>query len=84
MSQVVSPKIAVIGAGISGIGVANELIKHGFTNVTIFEALDRIGGRIATQYFESTGESADRNVCIMERQSEITNASIRVVVFSSY
>jgi monoamine oxidase len=40
-------KIVVIGAGASGIMVANILSKKGF-GVTILEAEDRIGGRIHT------------------------------------
>jgi tryptophan 2-monooxygenase len=51
-----TPKIAVIGAGISGIAAANELIKHGLTDVTVYEALKRIGGRINTIYYEPNGK----------------------------
>jgi len=35
----------VIGAGLSGLTCANELIKKNY-QVTIVEAMDRIGGRI--------------------------------------
>ena len=42
------PRIGIIGAGISGIGAGRELLKNGFTNFVIFEASDRIGGRIRT------------------------------------
>ncbi|KAK9357823.1 hypothetical protein V1504DRAFT_335950 [Lipomyces starkeyi] len=40
-----SPKIAIIGAGIAGISCARTLLEYGF-DVTIFEARERIGGRI--------------------------------------
>ncbi|KAK9322212.1 hypothetical protein V1517DRAFT_324047 [Lipomyces orientalis] len=40
-----SPKIAIIGAGTAGISCARTLLEYGF-DVTIFEARDRIGGRI--------------------------------------
>lgn len=40
-------KIIVIGAGISGLMAARQLREFGF-DVTIYEARDRIGGRIAT------------------------------------
>ncbi|KAK9367004.1 hypothetical protein V1509DRAFT_202542 [Lipomyces kononenkoae] len=40
-----APKIAIVGAGTAGISCARTLLKHGF-DVTIFEARDRIGGRI--------------------------------------
>lgn len=40
-------KIFIVGAGIAGIAAAQMLQSHGYT-VTIFEARDRIGGRIWT------------------------------------
>lgn len=38
-------RIAVVGAGITGLTTARELLRCGFTNLTLFEASDRIGGR---------------------------------------
>lgn len=46
-----SSEIFIIGAGISGITAASKLIAHGFTNVTILEAENRIGGRIESVKF---------------------------------
>jgi monoamine oxidase len=40
--------IAVIGAGVAGLAAADELRRKGFT-LAVFEARDRIGGRILTQ-----------------------------------
>jgi len=40
--------VAVVGAGAAGMTVARELLRCGF-NVTIFEASDRIGGRLYTR-----------------------------------
>ncbi len=40
-------EIAVIGAGVSGLGAAQQLADAGFV-VRVFEAQDRIGGRIRT------------------------------------
>lgn len=40
-----SPNVAVIGAGFSGLSCANVLKQSG-ANVTIFEARDRVGGRV--------------------------------------
>lgn len=40
------PKIVIIGAGIAGIAAGNKLSKEGFADFKIFEASDRIGGRI--------------------------------------
>ncbi len=44
------PKIAILGAGPMGLGVAYELCKHGVTPV-VFEADDRIGGMTASMKF---------------------------------
>jgi cation diffusion facilitator CzcD-associated flavoprotein CzcO len=38
------PRIAIIGAGFSGLGLAIQLGKAGFRNFTIFEKADRVGG----------------------------------------
>lgn len=45
-------KIAVIGAGEAGLSSAFELRKIG-CDITIFEASQRIGGRVFTWYFDS-------------------------------
>ena len=43
-----STKTVIIGAGISGISAAVNLLKHSYDEFLIFEANDRIGGRIHT------------------------------------
>ncbi|KAF2186549.1 FAD/NAD(P)-binding domain-containing protein [Zopfia rhizophila CBS 207.26] len=40
-----TPHVCIVGAGISGLRCASELLAHG-VQVTIIEARDRIGGRI--------------------------------------
>jgi cation diffusion facilitator CzcD-associated flavoprotein CzcO len=39
-----SLRIAIIGAGPSGIAAGHELLAHGFTNFTLYEATDAVGG----------------------------------------
>lgn len=39
-------KVAIIGAGIAGLNAAHTLTKNGFTNFTIFESSNRVGGRM--------------------------------------
>ncbi|CAI4229571.1 unnamed protein product [Auanema sp. JU1783] len=41
-----SPKIAIIGAGIAGLSAAKRLTELGFSDYQVFEGSDRIGGRI--------------------------------------
>lgn len=43
--------IVIVGAGVSGIAAGVRLFDAGFTNVTILEAEQRVGGRIRTVPF---------------------------------
>jgi cation diffusion facilitator CzcD-associated flavoprotein CzcO len=38
------PRIVVVGAGFGGLGVAHRLVAEGFTDITILERADDIGG----------------------------------------
>lgn len=56
------PRVAVVGAGISGLATALDLADTGDVDVTVFEADDRIGGKIAASAFagvEGVDEGAD-------------------------
>ena len=44
MTQHASLRIAIIGAGPAGLAAGHELLAHGFTDFTIFEATDAVGG----------------------------------------
>jgi len=44
MDNARTPSVIVIGAGFGGLGVGIELIRAGFTNLTILEKADDIGG----------------------------------------
>jgi tryptophan 2-monooxygenase len=46
-------EVAVIGAGAAGLAAAHELLKIGLKPV-IFEATDRIGGRLCSRHFQGT------------------------------
>ena len=47
MKEIVS-KYIIVGAGLSGLTAAHQLVKKGETDVVILESRDRIGGRICT------------------------------------
>lgn len=49
--------VAIVGAGISGLAAGYELLKMGL-KPTIYEATDRIGGRLYSQPFEGAGGKA--------------------------
>ncbi len=46
------PRIAIVGGGMAGVSTAHHLQQVGLTNFILFEASDRIGGRIHTKYFK--------------------------------
>jgi oxygen-dependent protoporphyrinogen oxidase len=57
-----SPRIAVIGAGISGLATALALADTDAIDVTVFEATDRLGGKIDSSRFagvDDVDEGAD-------------------------
>lgn len=43
-------RICIIGAGVTGLTAARELLRCGFTQVTLIEQSDRIGGRHLTKF----------------------------------
>ncbi|MGE0754012.1 MAG: flavin monoamine oxidase family protein [Alphaproteobacteria bacterium] len=55
------PSVAVIGAGVAGLTAAYKLSKKGFA-VTVYEASQRIGGRIYTDYdaFKEQGQFCEK------------------------
>lgn len=48
-----SPRIIIIGAGLSGISAGAKLLENNFENILILEAEDRIGGRIHSVPFSN-------------------------------
>ena len=65
--QAARSSIAVIGAGPAGPGAAIELRRHGFTNVVVLEASDRVGGRSCT--FSYHGVEVDMGTAAYSRIS---------------
>lgn len=48
--------VLVVGAGISGLTTAKELMEKGY-KVTVLEASDRVGGRISTKEVSIAGKT---------------------------
>ncbi|CAM3216839.1 tryptophan 2-monooxygenase [Pseudomonas floridensis] len=46
------PSVAIVGAGISGLVAATELLRAGVKDITLYESRDRIGGRAWSQAFD--------------------------------
>ena len=49
--------VIIMGAGISGISAAQQLLNKGITNILIIEAQDYVGGRIKTIEFDDKKRS---------------------------
>ncbi|KAI2661832.1 Spermine oxidase [Labeo rohita] len=43
-----NPSVVVIGAGVAGLAAAKKLKEYGFNDVTVLEASEKVGGRVAT------------------------------------
>ena len=52
-------KIAIIGAGVSGLALAVALVERGFRDLTIFEARKAAGGRTRSYVDPTTGDVLD-------------------------
>jgi protoporphyrinogen/coproporphyrinogen III oxidase len=50
------PRVAVVGAGISGLATALALTDTGDVDVTVFEAADRVGGKIDASPFAGVAD----------------------------
>uniref|UniRef100_A0A3B3BLQ3 Peroxisomal N(1)-acetyl-spermine/spermidine oxidase n=1 Tax=Oryzias melastigma TaxID=30732 RepID=A0A3B3BLQ3_ORYME len=48
------PRIVVIGAGLAGLAATKFLLENGFTDVTVLEASDHIGGRVKSVHHGGT------------------------------
>ncbi len=56
------PRVAVVGAGISGLATALAIAETGDADVTVFEAANHLGGKIVSSHFagvEGVDEGAD-------------------------
>lgn len=49
--EVLTIKTAIIGAGLAGVAAATHFLEEKYEDFMIFEALNRIGGRVQTIEF---------------------------------
>lgn len=60
------PRIVVIGAGLAGLAATKVLLKNGFTDVTVLEASDHIGGRVQSVQLGERTEKTLFNCCYLQ------------------
>lgn len=58
-------KIAIVGAGVSGLAAATRLLRHGCRNLTLFEARREAGGRTRSYIDSTTGDTLDNGQHLM-------------------
>ena len=48
MNQIIKCKTVIIGAGLAGLGASLNFLENKYEDFLVFEALERIGGRVFT------------------------------------
>lgn len=61
--------VAIVGAGLCGLALARQLTARGL-DVQVFEARDRLGGRVLTPHCEFTGQPLDLGPSWYWRETE--------------
>ncbi len=56
-------RIAIVGAGITGLTVAHELRKRGFRHVTVFEGAPSVGGKADTVHVDGRPYNLGAHLC---------------------
>jgi monoamine oxidase len=62
-------RVAIIGAGLAGLTAARELGRRG-AQIVIFEARDRVGGRVWTSHEFSEGRHAELGADLIEEEQD--------------
>lgn len=75
-------RVVILGAGIAGLTAAYELVQLGHT-VEIIEASNRVGGRIWTHTFKSTGEYGELGAMRVPAGHDYTHHYIEVARLTS-
>ena len=78
-------RIAIIGAGVAGLTAAEALRRRGYTDVVLYEANDRVGGKVKTLMVDDrpyelgayiTLESDDEVLALIERHDVAVRSAL--------
>ncbi|CAF1191637.1 unnamed protein product [Rotaria sordida] len=58
-------KIAIVGGGIGGVGAAYALLRSGYTNVTIYEKHDQLGGNAKTHIWQINNKNITTGLSVL-------------------
>ncbi|CAF4297413.1 unnamed protein product, partial [Rotaria sordida] len=58
-------KIAIVGGGIGGVGAAYALLRSGYTNVTIYEKRDELGGNAKTHVWQINNKNITTGLSVL-------------------
>lgn len=76
-----NPSIVIVGSGPAGIAAATRLLKNNFTNIKVFEAENRIGGRINSVKFGDAYVDLGAEFCHGEKDSIVYSLAKDLGVF---
>lgn len=66
------PRVIIVGAGLSGVAAARDLVDAGFTDVVVLEARSRPGGRLYS-VDTTAGRLSCRLVCVWQQQCTLSD-----------
>lgn len=81
--DVFTPKMVIVGSGVSGLAAAESLVKAGFQQVRVLEATKRSGGRVRTSTLGKWSSPETFSLCLTFKDFSPLNISAVCVSISA-